>query len=206
MGILEEINQLQNQGANQSQIISQLQERGYSNKQIQDAFGQAQIKNAVAGEETGIPAPSPDENQMGGGYSPSTQEIDYSQYPQESYSGESYQAPQQDYSGGSDVFIDIAEQVFNERIKKIQQQLESLNEFKVMGETKIDNLDTRLRKIEDIIDKLQISILNKVGSYGDTLNSIQKEMGMMQNSFSKALPGFKKPSTKSSSKKSSKKK
>ena len=40
------------------------------------------------------------------------------------------------------------------------------------------------------MDKLQLAILNKIGSYGKTLESIKKEMSMMQDSFGKALPGM----------------
>ena len=40
---------------------------------------------------------------------------------------------------------------------------------------------------------MQIKILEKVGSYGGGLESIKKEMEMMQDSFSKTLPMLAKP-------------
>ena len=84
--------------------------------------------------------------------------------------------------------IEIAEQVFAEKIRKIQKQLEDLNEFKTLADTKLTHATNRLRRIEETIDKLQMAILEKVGSYGRGLDSIKKEMSMMQDSFSKTLP------------------
>ena len=46
-----------------------------------------------------------------------------------------------------------------------------------------------MKRIESIIDKLQSSILEKVGSYGSNLDSIKKEMSMMQDSFGRIAEG-----------------
>ena len=54
-----------------------------------------------------------------------------------------------------------------------------------MAKPKIEDLNERIRKIENIIDKLQVAIIEKVGSYQDTLGSIKKEMSMMQDSIGK---------------------
>ncbi len=102
-------------------------------------------------------------------------------YPQEGY-GQDY------YGGGTDTMIEIAEQVFIEKTRKMQEQLEDLNEFKTLAETKLTNATSRLKRIEESIDKLQMAILEKVGSYGRGLDNIKKEMAMMQESFSKTLP------------------
>lgn len=83
--------------------------------------------------------------------------------------------------------MEISEQVFSEKIKKIEKPLDSLNEFKTITETKLKIMEEKLQRIEMIIDKLQISILDKVGSYGNSLNSIKKEMEMMQSSFGKIV-------------------
>ncbi|MEM3091233.1 MAG: hypothetical protein QXX55_02020 [Candidatus Pacearchaeota archaeon] len=87
----------------------------------------------------------------------------------------------------ADTMIEIAEQVFLEKIRPIQKQVEDFNEFKTILQSKVENISERLKRIESSIDKLQVEILEKVGSYGRGLNSIQKEMSMMQDSFGKAL-------------------
>lgn len=187
MTILEQIQQMKAQGIADQDIIATLQEQGISPKAINDALSQDQIKNAIAPQDYEVP-------QAGQGYS--TQEIpqgNYNQqyqdpgyYPQGSYSQQGYDT--QNYSSsGTENIIEIAEQVFNEKISKIQEQLDSLNEFKTLAQVKIDTTAERVKKIEATIDKLQAAILQKVGSYGGTLESIKDEMSMMQNSFQKMV-------------------
>ena len=193
MSILEEIMQMKNQGIANEEIVNTLQEQGVSPKEINDALSQAQIKSAVSDTEPPLEQNPPAQ----GNYAPQTQEIpeqetyapspeQYSQ-PQEVYQQDSYDnyAP----SGGADsnTIIEIAEQVFSEKIQKIQKQVEDINEFKTLTQIKIDNTSDRLKRIETTIDKLQIAILEKVGSYGKNLENIKKEMSMMQNSFGKMI-------------------
>ncbi|MGY4884692.1 MAG: hypothetical protein ACP5NZ_03905 [Nanobdellota archaeon] len=106
-------------------------------------------------------------------------------------------APQEGYVdqgvGGAydtDTVIEIAEQVFSEKIKKEQKQIESLNEFATLVEARISNDHERIKRIEEIIDKLQAAILEKIGSYGRNIESIKNEMGMMQESFEKMVPAL----------------
>jgi len=114
----------------------------------------------------------------------STQEYSQDYYPQEYYPQEGYA-----YGGITDTgtLIEIAEQVFSDKIKKIQKQADVLSEFKVLTETRLNTVEERLRRIETTIDKLQLSILDKIGSYGTSIESVKKEMSMMQDSFSKVI-------------------
>jgi hypothetical protein len=119
------------------------------------------------------------------------EQLQYQAQYQPEYVPQEY--PQQEYrypvSGISDTdtIIEIAEQVFFEKIKTIQKQVEDLNEFRVLAQTKIDNISDRLKRIELNIDRLQAEILEKVGSYGRGLEGIKKEMGMVQESFGKIV-------------------
>ena len=112
-------------------------------------------------------------------------------FPQEYSAGDYAGSGEQDYSysstGDIDTIIEVAERVFFEKIKPMQKQLEGLNELKALTQTKVDSISDRLRKIESSIDRLQAEILEKVGSYGGGLDSIKKEMGMMQDSFGKIV-------------------
>lgn len=135
-------------------------------------------------------------------YSPQSapQVPQYAEAPQMPAYGE-YQeeyAPQEGYAdqgmgGGTydtDTVIEIAEQVFAEKIKKEQKQIASLNEFATLVETRISNDHERIKRVEEIIDKLQAAILEKIGSYGRNIESIKNEMGMMQESFEKMVPAL----------------
>lgn len=190
MGVLEEIIQLRNRGISEEEIIQMMRDRGVSPREISDALNQVQIKNAVSDiqgvEMTESPVP-----QIPNQY---VQEPIPEERYQENYS---YQEPIQNYyqpipeqqpTGiDTETIIDISEQVVIDKTSEIINQMRMFNEFKEITKIKLDQMDLRLKKIELIIDKLQISILEKIGSYGDNLNSIKKEMSMMQDSFSKIV-------------------
>lgn len=111
------------------------------------------------------------------GYAPASQSYEY----QPSSEGAS--------AGGvdSDTMIEIAEQVFSEKSKPIQKNIDDLTEISTLIQSKIENFADRLKRIESTIDSLQHAVLDKIGSYGSNLESIKKEMGMMQDSFGKIV-------------------
>jgi len=134
---------------------------------------------------------------------PPTQEAYQPQTP------EAYPSYETNASMDSDTTMDIAEQIFLEKIKKTQKQIQELNEFKALTETQLENISQRLKRIEAIVDKMQISIIDKVGSYGKDIHYINKEMEMMQNSFRKIADPLTKKAVKhrtTNHKKTSKKK
>ena len=205
MGILEQITQMKNQGIPDADIIDRLREQGISPRAISDALSQAQIKSAITdvremdypqpqnteqifdnySDTRNMPAPLQRNYDL---YTPQTQEIpeqSYSQGVQEEYS------PQEAYGDSSrnsaDTLIEISEQVFSEKIKKFQKNIDEINEFKIIAQTKIENNAERLKRIEETLDRLQGAILEKIGSYGGNLESIKKEMSMMQDSFGKII-------------------
>lgn len=149
--------------------------------------GQQLSKGPVSQEISEEYVPKPQEE----GYEEQGQQ----QYEQGQYQPEQYQeySPQQEYgysaagASDTDTLIEIAEQVFFEKIKPMQKQIEDLNEFKILAQTKIDNISDRLKRIELNIDKLQAEILEKVGSYGRGLEGVKKEIGMVQESFGKIV-------------------
>jgi DNA-binding transcriptional MerR regulator len=156
---------MQQQGIPEEQIVSSLQEQGVSPKEIEDALNQSKVKSAVAGESDEPPqGQSP--------YSPQTQEMEEEYAPQSGDAGMQQDYYAQDQGGyapatnDADTIIEISEQVFSEKIKAIMQQIEALNEFKALSQVKIDNLEERLKRIESIIDRMQVEIVNKVGNYG----------------------------------------
>ncbi len=220
MGLLEQIEQMKNQGKTEQEIVTELQEQGISPKEIQDALNHSQIKQAISKEneeetQASLPAnnlpPSP--NTPTQNYEPPVSQEEPQQntyYPsqqsQESYTNQQYNenyAPEeygqeQGYAQESldtDTIIEISEQVFSEKIKDLQKQTEKMQEFSTIATTKIKDLQNRLKRIETTIDKLQLSILDKVGSYGKDLESIKNEMSMIESNFSKLISKKKKKKT-----------
>jgi hypothetical protein len=161
----------------------------------------------LEGEAT--PAPAPESNNESDIYKPG----DYESSPRQEYLPQQEYAPQQSYqqpeayqqqeqqyyspgAGGydqysaginADTVMEVADQVFSDKIKKFQKQLDAASEAAIILQTRTENILERLKKIETIMDKLQIAILEKIGSYGQNLEGIRKEMSMMQDSFSKMI-------------------
>ena len=190
MNILEQIIQMKNEGVEDEEVVRKLQEQGVSPREISSALNKVQIKNAVAGNEEmeqSIMPPPPQRNVV-----QKTQEIEpespYPVYEQEEQPQEYSQPSYESYynESGTNEVIEVAEQVFSEKMRKTQKQLEEMQEFK----TRIEDIGERIKRMESIIDKLQISILDKIGSYGKNLESIKDEMSMMQDSFGKIINPF----------------
>ncbi|HLC86927.1 MAG TPA: hypothetical protein VJH65_01460 [Candidatus Nanoarchaeia archaeon] len=202
MTTLERVMQMRSQGMKEGEIVNTLQQEGISPKEIKDSIEQAQIKQAISNSPLGeeiVPSleESPTEEYKGAEEpyipAPSTDTAGAGGYPQEVYGAEAYEGyAQQPASGAAGYYdsasvIEISEQVFTEKIQKIQKRIDEMAEFKIITQAKLDNLSERLKKIESIIDKLQISILEEVGSYGKNLDKVQKEIDMVQESFAKIV-------------------
>ncbi len=125
--------------------------------------------------------------EQGGYYSPQPSAEKQYNYPPQNQDESAYSPEQYDsgYNYDSNSIIDLSEQVFAEKIKDFQKELNASKEFRTIAQIKIENISERLKKIEGTIDKLQLSILHKIGSYGENLENIKKEMSMIENSFKK---------------------
>lgn len=120
----------------------------------------------------------------------SQQYQDYYQYPQgqaQQYQ-DYYQYPQYSGSLSSDTISEISEQVVSEKLSMIRDRLEKIIDMKNTFETKTSMLDKRLKRIEEIIDKLQLSILQKIGEYASNIDDIKQELIETQKTFKTLAP------------------
>lgn len=221
MGVLDQITKMRKQGIPESEIVNSLSQNGISPREISDALKQDQIKSAVSDFDGGDMQPSmnienlpaPENNQSSQEYQPSPQtyspQQNYSPNVQEAYAPQEYYpqdqqyAQQENYSQqgmNTDTMIEIADQIFSDKIRNFQRQGDNNSEAVALLQTKVENISERLKKIETMMDKLQIAILEKVGSYGQNLGEIKKEMSMMQDSFSKMISHHPKETKKKSKK------
>lgn len=215
MGLIEQINQMKNQGLQDQEIAGKLQEQGVAPTAINDAINQSKIKEAVGNNQMNEELQPLNSRPNSFNQMQQTQESQEYDLPEEenynvSQPQEEYYADNQETAGGgynnyseeydgydtntqsmnTDNFIEIAEQVFAEKTKEMQNQIQEINEFKILSKIKLDHTEERIKRIESVMDKLQMAILEKVGSYGNTLQSIKKEMAMMQDSFGKMSPSL----------------
>jgi len=208
MSLLDQVKQMQQQGLSDNQISQTLGEQGNNPKEINDALSQSKIKSAINQEiDTGMQQqglqPSMLQTQMeqdsiSPGQPPQEQT---QQYPQEVMSGQDQQYgyeqyPQQGYDQysqqgyGLDSINEITEQIINSKISSLKKKISEASEMKSEFETKIDLIDKRLKKIEDTIDRLESSILQRIGEYSKGIMDIKAETSMIRQSFSKAIPSL----------------
>jgi myosin heavy subunit len=115
-------------------------------------------------------------------YAPYPREYQDQQYSQQGYDQSyGYAAP------STDTITEISEQIVSEKVSKLKADIEKFAEFKNITETKIDLLDQRLKRIESTIDKLQLSILQRVGQYVNDISDLKSEVIETQKSFKSLL-------------------
>ena len=194
MDSLNQAIELKRQGATDQEISQVLSQQGTSPKEILETIDKLNARNTIREIDTMQEQYPPEGYDSVYQQNPGYDQQYYDQGYQGGYAPEQAQEfyPQEGYdlagAGDSNLIIELAEQVFSEKIQKIQKQMDELSEIKAVMQVKIDSISKSVERIENIINSLQTAVLEKVGSYGQNLNSIKKEMEMMQDTFSKTLP------------------
>jgi len=213
--ILDQINQMRRQGMLTSQIVQNLRQQGVSSKEINEALSQSEIKDEIISSTISTklddmqPSISsqenyneytkdnknynyPTQNQQNvlqpyaQGYSePQTQE--YPQY--NSYQEGDYSYPEYEQKGGTDIetINDISSQIVEEKIKHFKKEFSNFLNFKKEFESKVENIEKRLTKIEEKFEQIQMAIIRKIGDYGEDIENLSKEIKSTQDSFSKVI-------------------
>lgn len=102
----------------------------------------------------------------------------------QNYGAEAYPMyqPYQDVMS-SDVITEISEQVVTERLSALQDKIEKIIDMRTVVEANMNNLNDRLKRMEQIVDQMQVSILKKVGDYMSDISDVKKELEETQKSF-----------------------
>ena len=177
------------------------EEEMYSPSQISSPANQEKTESYAGGASFGLEqnqefsapveqqAPQPEEyaysQAQESAYAP-TQEV-AGNYPVDSYSAEAYSRyqPYQE-AMSSDMITEISEQIVSEKLSVLQDKLEGAINFRTVAESRIASISERLKRIEKIIDRLQLSLLQKVGEYVTDVKDLKQEVEETQKSF-KAL-------------------
>lgn len=103
---------------------------------------------------------------------------DYGNYDQ----GYSMYQPYQE-AISSDIITEISEQIVDEKLSKLHGKVEKILDMKTTVESSLGNLDERMKRMEKIVDQMQISLLKKVGDYLTDVQDLKKELEETQKSF-----------------------
>ncbi len=136
--------------------------------------------------------PQPYEQQYQQAQAPAPQQQpQYQQYPQQyEPQYQTYQPQPQMGAISPDTITEISEQVVAEKLSPLRKDIEKVIDLKTTMESKMEYLDERLKRIEKIIDLLQLSIMQKVGEYITNIDDIKKEITETQKSFKAMVPGL----------------
>lgn len=143
-----------------------------------------------------IPAPAyPIQNQTQAyyppeAYPPQQAEAAYAYQDQAAYPQEEYAAPEASYYSqvlDVETVRDIAKQEIEDALKKLREQLNSLEKMKTDLSYELQSMENRLVRVESIIQEIQSSIIRKMGEYGEAISGISQEVRATQQSFSKML-------------------
>ncbi|MEK6928467.1 MAG: hypothetical protein AABW65_00740 [Nanoarchaeota archaeon] len=212
MGTFEDIKRMQDEGKSEEEISAALQQRGLSKNEINSVFIQAKIKEAVSenafensSDKSSVniigmhPSllekeplePEPPVQQKEIPKQTAAPQSEFQSYPEQEYQeppeSQYFNNPQyEQYSSSSlsaDTITEISEQLVLEKLSPLKDKLEEILDMKNNVESMVQHLDERLKRIEKIIDRLQLSILQKVGEYMTNIEDIKKEIIETQKSF-----------------------
>jgi hypothetical protein len=131
------------------------------------------------------------------------------QQPQQDYSvpqpPQQPEPPQQDYytpqpqgysdqtqypqSGNyeADIISEIAEQIATEKLDDYKSTVGDLASFKNQIQNRTNDIDDRLKRIENSIDRLQQAILGKIGEFGESSAMIHKDLDNLHGTIAKLM-------------------
>lgn len=108
----------------------------------------------------------------------------YAQTPQ-AYDDQGYYPQGGGYD--TDTIAEIAEQVVNEKFDEFRKKTGDLSSFKNETKDTLREMEKRLDKLEDSMEKLQQAIIGKIGEFGEDAAMIRKEIGGMHDTMGKLM-------------------
>ncbi|MFA5484683.1 MAG: hypothetical protein WC260_00295 [Candidatus Pacearchaeota archaeon] len=195
MELLDIIAEMQSQGISNQGIFENLQRQGYNPTQINDAINQIKITTQpMDTQNQQDPFNQPQNFNQPQDFNQNQQYNDPQQenYPQENYytqtpqaySGEEYY---QQPSFDTETITEITEQVISEKFREYNKKTGDIVSFKNTIQDKVDDINTRLKRIESTIDKLQQAIIQKIGEFGENTQIIKKDLESLHDTTSKLM-------------------
>lgn len=201
---VDQILEMEEQGKDDADIIAELTNQGLNPEQISNALNQAKIKGAVSSKSRGRDSYPEEENQpnipfSARGRESMEQSIMQSPSPSKDIPPPVYspyepslQSQEQTYdyaSSGIDTeaIEEIAEEIIGEKWNEAKSKISGIIEWKDYSNTRLSNIESKLKRIESLIDELQTALLGKVQRYEQNIKDLGTEMKSIQGAFSKVL-------------------
>ncbi len=182
---------MQRAGMTDAQVIQNLREQGYSEKDINDAINQATIKQNVEGMEIPVPHPG-----TVPGMAPSVMTEQYGEVPQYAEQGqgyaeqsgaEGYEYPYPETYASNEAIEEIAESIIEEKWQDFRERVGDLKGWKERLEKDLQRAEERLEKVEDSINNIQRALLEKVEDYGKGIRGLGSDVRAIEKVLSQVL-------------------
>jgi hypothetical protein len=103
-----------------------------------------------------------------------------------------YQYPYQQYETYEtatpvETIEQLSEEIINEKWQQFEKKFGNIAEIKKEIISRIDNINSRVEKLEQRFDKINLMLLEKMGSQERTISTVGKEIDMLENTFKKVL-------------------
>ncbi|MBI4738891.1 hypothetical protein HY772_04990 [Candidatus Woesearchaeota archaeon] len=190
----EEVLNLRQQGLSNNQITEILARQGYATSQILDAMNQADIRARIAPMQLQRGDRMP-ENQV-----PPMPPPGFAAYPQgpmpppvarppmPSMMPEGDEGREGDYAVTR--IEELAEAIIDEKWAELVENINRIIDWKEKTEARIASIETEFKNLKENFDKLQGSVLEKVGEYDRHIQDVGTEVAALEKVFQKVLPGF----------------
>ena len=198
MTTLDKVMQMQQEGKSDNEIMAQLQNEGVSPSEINNAINQSNIKNAVSPPEqypqqdmqpsimqNQNPTNSQQSYQQPEIYPPQQPQQEYYTPQPQSYSQQDYYPQQGSYE--TETISEIAEQIATEKLEDYKSKVGDMASFKNQIQNKVNDIDDRLKRIENSIDRLQQAVLGKIGEFGESTAMIHQDLSNLHGTVSKLM-------------------
>jgi hypothetical protein len=82
---------------------------------------------------------------------------------------------------------EIAEEIINEKWRDFRKKIGPIEDFKVEMEKRVSEVEDKTEKIEEMMNKMQISILGKIQEYGRNIEAVGTEVRAIEGNIGKMI-------------------
>ena len=172
--LIEQVMGLLEQGYPSNEIISKLQEEGFSSTDIEEAVSQAQTKASVESSESTIPPPPPMPHMQPSMLNSQVQmPIDVSPPQQQ------IQAPSREQYTTRDVeekIEEIAESIIEEKWQHAMDEIGDLGSWKEKMKSEIISIKQEVLRIENLFDGMQQALLGRIKDYDKQVGEVSTDV------------------------------
>jgi len=206
MHLVDQIITLLRQGYSDSDIIAQFKD-SFPPAQIEEALNQAKIKLELTETAGGIEPETPETPTAGeaaAGTAPATataagtiatQTAQTAQAPAPEWQWQQpSQTPQQAQTAqveqpyyATESIEEIAEAVIAEKWEEFKSKVGDITEFKTHVETRLKELNDRLKRVEIALDRINAAILTKMEEQESSVKNLTREVEGLENTLTKII-------------------